>query len=33
MQEEDDYGLSVDLLAIGAAFVYDAERLADALRR
>jgi hypothetical protein len=32
LQEEDDYGLSVDLLAIGAAFVYDSQRLADALR-
>jgi hypothetical protein len=32
MQEEQDYGLSVELLAIGADFVYDQDRLTAALR-
>ena len=31
MREEVDYGLSVALLAIGAEFAYDGQRLADAL--
>lgn len=31
-QEEADFGLAVGLLAIGAAFVYDGDRLAAALR-
>jgi hypothetical protein len=32
IQEEQDYGLSVELLAIGADFVYDQDRLTAALR-
>jgi hypothetical protein len=33
VQEEADYGLSVALLAIGAEFAYNNQRLADALKR
>ncbi|MFN8535882.1 MAG: hypothetical protein U0232_00195 [Thermomicrobiales bacterium] len=31
-QQEAEFGLAVELLAIGAAFVYDSARLAAALR-
>jgi hypothetical protein len=32
IQEEADYGLSVAVLAIGAEFAYNSQRLADALK-